>query len=138
MLSILLLSLALVAPAGQGTPPADHRKGCEKIKGEPLDLSQRVKEGDGIERPVKIRNVNPEVPEELLDKDLRGMTAVKVLLSQSGCVEDVTIVKSSSHKPFDDAVVAAVKRWRYTPTKQNGLAVPAFVVAVASFGPSTP
>jgi TonB family protein len=139
MWSILTLSLAFLAAGGHGLQSADERKGCETIKGEPVDLSKRkMTDADGIEMPVRIHNVDPEIPKALLDKGLRGLTAVKVLLSQSGCVENVTIVKSSSHKAVDDAVVAAVKRWRYTPTKRAGQPVPAFLVALATFGPSSP
>lgn len=136
MLHAVLLALAL-SHAPQ-SPPTGDRHGCAPMKGEPVDLSTpKAKSIVGIERPVLTRSVNTVVPKELADARLSGTTGLKVLVSESGCVERVTIIKSS-HALFDDAAMAAVKKWRYVPAKRNGVAVPVYIAAVVSFGPPEP
>lgn len=137
MFHALLIAVALSDVQKQTPPPTDARHGCDAIKSEPVDLSApRTKPVGGLERPVLVRTVNTIVPQDLIDPRLSGTTGLKVLISESGCVEKVTVIKSS-HRLFDDAAIAAVKKWRYLPAKRNGIAVPVYIAAAVSFGPST-
>lgn len=46
----------------------------------------------------------PEYPRAALRKELQGVSALKVRISATGAIQDVTIVKSSGHEELDDAV----------------------------------
>ena len=140
LVALLMVNMAAAGGAQQapaGPPPDEARKGCEKIKGEAVDLTTS-KTAD-IERPVRVRNVFPKVPADVVTAVGPTNVGVKLLMSESGCVEEATIEKSSSQKAIDDAVIAAVKQWRYTPARRkDGSVVPVYLIAAVGISPQTP
>jgi protein TonB len=63
--------------------------------------------------PVKIFNPAPQFPISAIGKS--GLVHLMIVVSRSGSVFDVEIEKSSGVKEFDEAAIAAVRKWRFLP-----------------------
>jgi len=57
--------------------------------------------------------------------DLSTTASIKVCLTATGAVGAVAMLKSSKYDAYDDAILAAARRWVYQPYKVNGSPVPA-------------
>lgn len=71
----------------------------------------------------KTNSVEPDYPRAALQRLVSGWVEVEFVVNAQGRVDDVTILNSEPREIFDDAAVAAVKRWRYAPVMRNGQAV---------------
>jgi periplasmic protein TonB len=49
---------------------------------------------------------------------------VRVAVSADGLPADVTVADSSGHPSLDQAAVAAVRKWRFSPATQGGRPLP--------------
>jgi TonB family protein len=64
------------------------------------------------------------MPDELQQQPVADVVVVRVLVSQSGHASTITLLrKSKAGRAVDDAVVAAVKRWQFSPARKRGEAV---------------
>jgi protein TonB len=63
--------------------------------------------------PVKIFNPAPQFPVSAIGKS--GTVHLMIVVSRSGSVVDVEIEKSSGVREFDEAAIAAVRKWRFLP-----------------------
>lgn len=69
----------------------------------------------------------PDYPAALREQGIEGRVVASVAVSASGQVEAVTI-RSATDPLFEQAVRAALKRWRFEPARsQSGQAVPSRV-----------
>ena len=74
--------------------------------------------------PVAISKIQPVYPELARRAGVEGIVSVRVWVDQEGKVREVRILKSSgSDVGFEEAAVAAVKQWTFSPAIQNGRAV---------------
>lgn len=88
------------------------------------DGSQPEDPGQGVTRkifntgdvvaPRLIFSPPPEYPSLALRLGIRGKVDVELVVDENGNVESVTIL-SSTNKMFENSVVTALKRWRFTP-----------------------
>ncbi|MCC6881403.1 MAG: energy transducer TonB [Verrucomicrobiales bacterium] len=63
-----------------------------------------------------------------------GTVYLKVTISASGQVTDVSVSRSSGRESLDRAAVSTMKRWRFYPAKDsNGQTVPSAVIAPIRF-----
>lgn len=62
----------------------------------------------------------PKYPLESRRKREQGTVFLAVLLNLEGAVADISISRSSGHARLDKAALEAVRRWRWSPTVQNG------------------
>ncbi|MEO7470063.1 MAG: energy transducer TonB [Sphingobium limneticum] len=62
-----------------------------------------------------------------------GEVLLKVLVSPAGRSREVLIARSSGHARLDDAAQNAVRRWRFTPARQEGSPVTAWVLVPLTF-----
>lgn len=74
------------------------------------------------EPPVPVRTTAPDYPAELRRDGLSGLVMVRCQIDASGNVTG-TEVEKSSNPGFEQAAVAAVKRWKFKPAKQDGVPV---------------
>ena len=66
--------------------------------------------------------MEPQVPAEA--RGLSDIVVVRLLVSQTGHPSSVSLLrKSKAGQPLDDAVVAAVKQWTFSPARKKGEAV---------------
>lgn len=75
------------------------------------------------EPPVPVRTVPPDYPSELRREGVSGLVMLKCNIDEKGDVTE-TAVEKSSHEAFDKPAIAAVKRWKFKPAKQDGTPVP--------------
>jgi protein TonB len=66
-----------------------------------------------------IIKVVPQYPEAARSQGIEGRVAIDFTVNSSGAVESPTITESSPAGVFDQAALAAVSRWRYTPIAED-------------------
>jgi protein TonB len=78
-------------------------------------------------RPVDFAHGNqkPVYPALAKSRGLQGLVLLRVDVAPSGTPLAVTVATSSGHAILDDAAVAAVKTWRFSPATQAGVPVAA-------------
>lgn len=87
--------------------------------------------GGTIGPPTKILDVKPDYPADALAARIQGVVIVESTIDIEGAVSDVRVLRSIPG--LDEAAVAAVRQWRYTPTLLNGEAVPVIMTATVNF-----
>ncbi len=118
--SSLVLSLALlVAGAARG---AD-------------DAAPRVA-GQDVPPPKRVRTVLPEFPAEAQAQGLHGIVILELVIGTDGVVSEAKVVRSIP--PFDDAALAAVKKWEYEVTKLDGKPVRVVLTVPITFALKLP
>lgn len=65
----------------------------------------------------------PRYPHESRRKREQGTVVLMVLLDIEGRVADISVSQSSGFDNLDRAALAAVRRWRWSPTRRGGAAV---------------
>lgn len=82
--------------------------------------------------PVSVANLNtnllsgtpPAYPMASRRKREQGTVVLRLVISEDGRVADVAVHRSSGYPALDQAAVAAVRKWRWSPTMRDGRAVP--------------
>ena len=74
------------------------------------------------ENPVPVRTVAPEYPRDLRSQGVSGLVMVKCTIDEQGNVSETAIAKSSNES-FDKFAVAALKKWKFKPARQDGAAI---------------
>jgi TonB family protein len=79
---------------------------------------------DVNETPQIATRVEPRLPDELRSRKFHDVVVVRLLVSQSGHPSRVGLLRrSKAGTPIDNAVIAAVNRWTFSPAKKRGEAV---------------
>ncbi|HWA86476.1 MAG TPA: energy transducer TonB [Opitutus sp.] len=73
----------------------------------------------GREPPVPIRTVAPDYPQEMRSRGVSAIVMVKCAIDAQGNVDE-TIVSKSSNENFDNSALAAVKKWKFKPAREDG------------------
>ena len=82
--------------------------------------------------PVAVANLNtnllngsaPSYPMSSRRKREQGMVVLRLVISADGRVTDISVSRSSGFDALDEAAVAAVRKWRWSPTVRDGRPVP--------------
>lgn len=90
-----------------------------------------IRPGGQVSPPQRITYVEPAYPAAAKSVHLEGNVILEATIDESGAVRDVRVLRSIPL--LDQAAIAAVSRWRYTPTKLNGVAVPVLLTVTVSF-----
>ena len=78
--------------------------------------------------------VQPKYPDRARRDKITGQVVLKEVVHKDGTVGDVVVLKSPGSKlGFDEAVIDAVKQWRYKPGLLNGYAVDVYFTVVIDF-----
>ena len=72
------------------------------------------------------RRVDPVYPPASRRMDEEGAVLLKVLVDERGIARDVQVAKSSGFPRLDDAAATAVRRWKFSPAKQQSQPVQAW------------
>ncbi len=68
------------------------------------------------------RRVQPLYPQDAFDRDLEGRVEVVAFVDTTGAVARVDVLSNAGERQFEDAVLAAVTKWRYRPYVRDGRA----------------
>lgn len=90
-----------------------------------------VRVGGQVKEPSKLRHVAPQYPDIARQARVQGMVVLEALISRSGEVQNVRVIRGVPL--LNDAAVAAVRQWRYTPTTLNGVPVPVVMTVTVNF-----
>jgi periplasmic protein TonB len=79
---------------------------------------------DVNEAPRVVTRVEPAVPDDLRSHARNEIVIIRMLVSQSGRPSRVSLLRRSKTGPrLDEAVIAAVNQWTFSPAKRRGEAV---------------
>ncbi|HAI47538.1 MAG TPA: peptidase [Stenotrophomonas sp.] len=110
----LCVGVGTVAWASQGGAGA-----VPSITAEPA----AAKDAKG-EVEAKARDMGPPTyPRAAFEQGISGKVVLRVEVDATGTVGDVRVLSSTPAGVFDEASIAAAKRWTFTPARRNGTAV---------------
>ena len=90
-----------------------------------------VRVGGNISPPTKTKDAPPVYPPVAQSARVQGIVILEAVIGPSGRVTEVTVLRSVPL--LDEAAIAAVKQWEYTPTLLNGVPVPVIVTVTVNF-----
>jgi TonB family protein len=79
----------------------------------------RVRVGGEVKQPAILKKVQPVYPMDARDKKIGGTVLLDVVIATNGSVLKVDVIKAV-YPSIDAAAVAAVRQWKFAPTKLNG------------------
>lgn len=123
-LSLGDLSETMMVRANTRTAPAPS----SAVPG-PLPTVVRV--GGDIKTPKQVRRVEAVYPDAAISAGIEGTVVIEAIIGKNGAVRDARIAKSVPL--LDEAALAAVKEWAYSPTLLNGVPVDVAMTVSISF-----
>jgi protein TonB len=79
--------------------------------------------GGGSDRDVvPLVRIDPDYPIRARQRSIEGWVVVSFTVSKTGAVKDAVVLQSHPGKIFDRAALQAVRKWKYNPKIQNGVA----------------
>jgi protein TonB len=81
--------------------------------------------------PAKTTDVLPVYPSIARAAKISGVVIIEAVIGVDGRVDDARVLRSVPM--LDQAALAAVRQWRYTPTMLNGIAVPVVLTVTVNF-----
>ncbi|GEM_PF-5948859 len=109
-----------VRPSPSGTPRA-LKATEEEPKPLGAEASRGPTAGEGAslgsagDTVSAVWNPRPVYPERARRARWEGVVELELLIGSDGSVDSVRVLSSSGHALLDEAALAAVKRWRFTP-----------------------
>lgn len=104
-----------------GAPPAPQAPAVTQ----PLPVGGRIRE------PTKVRHVPPVYPAIAQQARVEGVVIIEAIIGVDGRVQQARVLRS---KPLlDEAALAAVRQWIFTPTLLNGTPVPVIMTVTVNF-----
>jgi TonB family protein len=103
-------------------PPAGSR----------IEESAIYRAGADVESPVLITRVEPDYPEDIRRAGLEGVVVLEAVITESGCVRAVSVVKGVA-PPLDFQSARAVSQWRYRPARLEGRPVRVYLTVTVTF-----
>jgi TonB family protein len=83
---------------------------------------QLVEMGEGVTPPVKTSGETAAYPDEARRKRLLGSVLVDLVVDENGLPTDLS-VRESAGPVLDEAVLRAVRTWRFEPARKDGVRV---------------
>ncbi len=93
--------------------------------GTPLRVSS------GVDAPAKLVHVDPRYPDLAIRARIQGTVVLECVIDPAGNVAEVEV--RSGHALLRAAAVEAVRRWRYSPTRLNGVPVSVILTVTVRF-----
>jgi len=90
-----------------------------------------VRVGGNIPPPTKIKDVRPIYPEDAQAARISGVVIVEATIDTEGHVGNAKILRTIPQ--LDEAALAAVRQWEFTPTLLNGSPVPVIMTVTVNF-----
>jgi len=88
--------------------------------------------GGDVKAPQIINRVEPSYPEAARKARMEGVVILEAIITASGSVEEVKVLKSVNPL-LDSAAQRAVQQWRYRPATLNGRAVRVYLTVTVTF-----
>jgi len=88
--------------------------------------------GSGIEPPRLLREVRADYTEDARQRGIAGDVVLEVVVRRDGTVGDVKILRGLG-SGLNDRAVQAVRQWRFTPARRQGVPVDVVVEVAVEF-----
>lgn len=112
------------SPAAPASAPASAAAGAS--------APPVFKEHEITTPPRLLHRVEPEYPAEAAREGRHGRVFVEILVNERGEVERARVLQSED-RAFDEAALAAIRQWRYSPPLDHGKPVKAYRTATLVF-----
>lgn len=90
--------------------------------------------GAGVTSPRLIKEAKPGYTADAKRARIQGVVAMEAVVEADGTVGKVRVVRSLDRQfGLDEEAVKTVKKWRFTPGKKDGVAVPVLVEVEMTF-----
>jgi TonB family protein len=89
--------------------------------------------GGDVREPRRIHYVAPVYPEIALKGRIGAVVILECVLDPRGAIRSVNVLRG--HPLFDEGTIAAVRQWRYEPTRLNGVPVAVQMTVTVRFVP---
>jgi protein TonB len=94
-------------------------------------IEKPIRAGGDIKPPEKIRDVAPIYPPIAQAARAQGTVIIEAVIGVDGVVQDARVLRSAPL--LDEAALAAVRQWLYTPTRLNGQPVSVVMTVTVRF-----
>jgi protein TonB len=85
-----------------------------------------------VRAPLLVRRVEPFYPKDARAAHVQGLSIVGAIISSSGCVRGVHLLKGSALS-LDAAAMKAVSQWTYRPADLDGRTVSVYLTVTVNF-----
>jgi TonB family protein len=97
----------------------------------PSPPPEAVRVGGGVKPPQQTKKINAEYPQAAIAAGIEGIVILEATIGVDGKVRSVRVLRPV---PFlNDAAVAAVQQWEYTPTLLAGRPTPVIMTVTMTF-----
>ena len=93
--------------------------------------SAPVRVGDHIKPPLRIKGAMPAYPDIARMARVQGIVIIEAVIAPDGTVEQARVLRSQPL--LDEAALAAVRGWEYTPTLLNGRPTAVIMTVTVNF-----
>src|SRR5262245_2731366 len=97
----------------------------------PTRTQEPIRLGGGIQAPHRVVNVTPVYPAAARLARVEGFVIIEATIDERGNVARAQVLKSIPL--LDEAALTAVRQWKFTPTRLNGIAVPIVMTVTVNF-----
>ncbi|MCG9128335.1 energy transducer TonB [Candidatus Poribacteria bacterium] len=111
----------VLRPQQQNTPFADLDNSTPSDGGPDLTVPE-INTSAGITRPVPKYAVKPTYPKNARRAEKEGKVYLKAVITVDGIAKDIT-AETDLGFGFEEAAIAALKKFKFTPAKENGKAI---------------
>jgi protein TonB len=94
-------------------------------------VREPVRVGGDLKAPALVARVEPEYPALAVRAQVQGVVILEAVVGPEGRVEEVRVLRSIPL--LDNAAIAAVRQWRYSPLLLNGMPERFVVTVTVSF-----
>ena len=84
------------------------------------------------ERAVPVRTVAPEMPVAFMREGGSGLVTVSFKVDEQGNVQEAKVEKST-HRILEEPTLRALKKWKFKPATEDGVAVVSHVTIPVKF-----
>lgn len=91
-----------------------------------------VRVGGQVKQPALLKRVEPIYPPIAVHAHLEGVVILEAIVDRNGMVEDLKVLRSAGGV-LDNAAMAAVRQWQYSPVMLNGIPERFILTVVLSF-----
>ena len=118
-------------PVGRGSSILPDSRGTALQTITPPNPAGPIRPGGNILPPARTGYVAPVYPPIAIQARSEGTVILEAVIDETGTVKDVTVLRSVPL--LDRAAIDAVRQWRYSPTRLNGVPVAIIMTVSVTF-----
>jgi protein TonB len=120
-----------VGRIGFGVDGGNPNSVVDRFQPPEVKKPEPVHVGGDIKPPARTYYVDPVYPSVALAVKEEGTVTLEATIDEAGNVKNLKVI--GSRPLLDKAAIEAVSKWRYTPTRLNGVAVPIILTVRVTF-----